>query len=266
MTKIIWLTDLHYVAQGHVLGHNPRQRVRAAIDHINAHHADADFCVISGDMVDHADPNDYAQLATDLQRLTMPFYPMVGNHDDRQVFRNTLPLPATTMDGFVQFTVETAVGVIVCLDTQKTGSDAGTLCPARLAWLEDTLATASKPAYLFMHHPPNDLGLPMQDSDKIEDGKALLDLIVGCAGVKHLFIGHVHRAIVGTIRGLPFSTMRATSYQAPAPWHAWDWDSFAPAQEAPNLGVLQIEDSAVTLHYDQFCDWSLGAIGTTPNT
>jgi len=96
-----------------------------------------------------------------------------------------------------------------------------------------------------MHHPPMPLGLPMQDTENMKDGDAFLNLISAYESVKYLFIGHVHRPITGTIRGLPFSTMRSILYQAPAPWPEWNWDTFMPSEEAPNIGILTIAGASV---------------------
>ena len=261
MLKLIWLSDLHFVAEGDVLGHDPRVRVQAAIDFINRHHADSDLCVLSGDLVNRGTLEDYGALAERLSGLNLPVLPMVGNHDDRQLLRAALSLPEDGMADFVQYAVQTAQGMIICLDTQKPGSDGGELCAERRAWLQDVLRThADTPAYLFMHHPPMALGLPMQDVDKLDDGEGVLDLICGHANVRHLFIGHVHRPITGTVKGIPFATMRSVLYQAPAPVPAWDWDSFQPGEEAPNLGVLTIGELGVNLQYVQFCSFDEGVI------
>ncbi len=243
-----------------MLGHDPRLRLRAAIDHINAHHADAEFCVISGDLVNRGSRSDYDGLRDALERLALPYFPMAGNHDNREMLRRVLDVPKSAMAGFVQYEIETTNGIIACLDTQKSGSDAGEFCKARQAWLRDVMARRKgQNLYLFMHHPPMDLGLPMQDTEKMEEGSTFLDLITAEAPVKFLFIGHVHRPISGVIRGLPFSTMRSVLYQAPSPAPAWDWDSFTPAAEAPMMGVVTLSIESVQLHYDQFCDYSVGA-------
>ena len=57
---------------------------------------------------------------------------------------------------------------------------------------------------------------------------------------------------------MPFATMRAVSYQAPAPQPAWTWEQFAPAAEAPNLGVITTAGADVNLQYLQFSDYALG--------
>ncbi len=257
--KLIWLSDPHFVAEGDVLGHDPRVRLQAATGFINQNHADSSFCVISGDMVNRGTVADYDGLAGLLADLKIPVLPMVGNHDDRALFRAALPLPENCMTNFIQYAVPTPEGLIICLDTHKVGSDAGAFCAERLSWLDTVLADAGDtPAYIFMHHPPMKLGLPMQDTENLLDGEAFLDLVARHANVKYLFIGHVHRPITGTVRGIPFATMRSVLYQAPAPVPAWDWDSFAPGQEAPNLGVLTLDALGVNLQYVQFCDYSEG--------
>lgn len=259
MTKIIWLSDPHFTATGTVLGHDPRIRLQAAIEFINTHHSDADYCAISGDLVNRGTSTDYAALTNQLQSLTIPILPMVGNHDDRTLLREHLPLPETALPDFVQYAITTPTERIICLDTQKTGSDAGEFCPERSAWLDKHLTEhAITPTYLFLHHPPKPLGLPMQDADCMENGDAFLDLVNWHRNVKHLFIGHVHRPVTGTLHGIPYATMRSILYQAPAPQPAWTWDTFAPAIEAPQLGILTLNGTDCTLQYTQFCDHKTG--------
>lgn len=254
MLKTIWMSDPHFTHKGNVSGHDPRVRLQAAVEHINQHHRDADFCVISGDMVNRGTKADYNALLSSLDNLGIPFLPMVGNHDDRSIFRSILPVPKSCMAEFIQYSIATQDCIFLCLDTQKSGSDAGEFCDARRAWLQTALQDAGDmPVYIFMHHPPMQLGLPMQDTENMEDGESFLDLLAEYDCVKYLFIGHVHRLITGTVKGIPFTTMRSILYQAPAPQPEWSWDTFAPSEEAPNLGVLRIEESAVNLQFVQFC-------------
>lgn len=263
MLKTIWMSDPHFSQADNVLGHDPRVRLEKAIDHINTIHSDASFCVISGDMVNHGTHADYVALAEQLEDLEIPLLPMVGNHDDRALFRQNFALPNTCMDAFVQYFLSTPDGIIVCLDTQKSGSDAGELCIQRLAWLRNLLENAKdEPVFIFMHHPPMAVGLPMQDSDRLIVGDVFLDLISSFDCVKYLFIGHVHRPISGCIRGVPFSTMRSILYQAPAPKPDWNWETFKPSEEAPNLGVITISNADVNLQYEQFCRFEDGIVDT----
>lgn len=261
MFKAVWMSDLHFTWNDDVLGHDPRIRLRRAIRHINDTHSDAHICVISGDMVNRGTMQDYQALRQELDTLAVPYAPMVGNHDDCRALRETLPLPDTCMADFVQYCIETPEGILACLDTQRAGSDAGEFCKARSDWLR-RIATqyGDLPLFLFLHHPPMALGLPMQDSENMVNGADFLNMITQIPSVRYMFIGHVHRPISGTIKGIGYSTMRSVLYQAPAPRPAWNWDSFAPAEEAPNIGIITITDGDVNLQYEQFCTYETGTL------
>jgi len=253
MQKIVWMTDLHYVRNGKVEGVDVRQRLTDALDYVNELYSDAAFCVISGDMVQEETPKNYQALQAQLNDLRLPCLPMVGNHDDREMMKAALDVPDDCLEGFVQYSVQIDQGVILCLDTQKVGSAAGELCPARLSWIRNALEVArDKPVYIFMHHPPMALDLPAQDEIRLDQGEAFLDMIAGYPNVRHLFIGHVHRAVSGVVRGIPYATMKAVSFHAPAPRPDWDWDGFTHADEPANLGVITLRQSGVNLHYLQF--------------
>lgn len=252
MSKVIWMSDPHFVAKGEVLGHDPRARLAAAIAHVNSHHRDAACCVISGDMVNRGTEADYLGLQALLAGLCMPVCPMVGNHDDRALLRAALPVPDSAMGAFVQYERDAGDTRLILLDTQNTGADAGAFCTDRRQWLSAVLARdPDRPAILFLHHPPMALGLPMQDADRMEDGEEFLDLLAEHGNVRFMCIGHVHRPIAGNIRGIPFATMRSLLYQAPAPRPAWDWDSFEPAQETPQMGVLSLSGGDVTVQFEE---------------
>lgn len=73
-------------------------------------------------------------------------------------------------------------------------------------------------------------------------------------------MGHIHRPCSGVMHAIPYATLGAVSFQAPAPRSAWTWDRFEQAQEAPRLGVIVIviENGNVTIQYLQSCDVTHG--------
>mgnify|MGYP005989001347 CR=1 FL=1 len=92
----------------------------------------------------------------------------------------------------------------------------------------------------------------------LENADAFLDLIACHGNVRHLFMGHVHRPTSGAVRGIPFATLGSLAFQAPQPRPAWDWDTFEAPREAPQYGVVLIEDGNVVVQYTQFCEFGVG--------
>lgn len=254
MAKFVWLSDFHFTAGGLVSGHDPRVRAKAAVDIVNAHHTDAEAVIITGDLVNRRAAEDYIALKSYLDELRLPVYLIPGNHDDRELMRRVFGLDGA----FIQHDLRSADARLLCVDTLKPGESGGAYCRERRDWLTASLTEDSSPTYLFMHHPPMRLGLPMQDQDMMEDGEAFLDLISAFPHVRHMFIGHVHRPISGAVRNIPFATNRAVLYQAPAPWPDWDWNSFAPPAEPPGLGVIDIVGDQAVLHHAQLCPFEQG--------
>lgn len=259
MTKLIWMTDPHFQNQGTIAGLNPRARLEAALTHANTHHGDAAGIVLSGDLVGDDIDGDYRAMAAHLARSALRVYPMMGNNDDRAGMRSHLDLPPGTMPDFVQYQLDLPGAVILCLDTHVVGSHAGALCAARLDWLAARLADAGDtPVTVFMHHPPLALGLPMQDEIMLQDADPFLDIAARAGNLRQLCIGHVHRPTTGSIRGIPFATLGALSFQAPPPRPDWTWDSFVPPKEAPQYGVIHLGADSTVVQYTQFCPYETG--------
>ncbi|SLN50983.1 3',5'-cyclic adenosine monophosphate phosphodiesterase CpdA [Roseovarius albus] len=252
-TRILWLSDLHFDLQNLVLGHDPIARLNAAIEFITQHYADAALCMITGDMVETATVENYTAVRTALDALPMPWLPMAGNHDKRTLFLQYMPLPDSAQSGFAQYTVDLPNLRLICLDSLKTGADSGELCAERLRWLKGILERTDTPCAVALHHPPVPLDLPMLDPDRLEDSENLMQILAQYPMVKHVFCGHVHRPVTGCFNGLPYTSIRSVLYQAPPPMPAWDWDSFNPAPEAPDLGVIDIRSEGLNIQFTPFC-------------
>ncbi len=251
--KLIWLSDLHFQLSGPLMGIDTVACVDSALEHINRYYADADLCVLSGDLVDKASKADYEALRSRLNSLKMPWFPMVGNHDDRELFVKFMPLPDNAMEHFVQYVLPSPTHDIICLDTLRDGLNDGEVCGERMNWLTTQIEAADgKPVYLFMHHPPMLLDLPMQDFESFVDRERFIEVLSGYANVKHIFAGHVHRAVCGQHAGIPFTTMKSVSVQAPAPYPAWTWETFEPANEAPTYGAVAINGDSVNIQFIEF--------------
>ena len=85
--KIIQITDTHLMPRGTNLhGLNPCERLEACIASINEFHADAEMCIITGDLTDQGHPEAFHDLREILQQLPMPYHLLIGNHDHRKIF------------------------------------------------------------------------------------------------------------------------------------------------------------------------------------
>lgn len=253
--KIIWLTDPHILADGKtLLGHDTQLRLRTAVDYVTQYHADADCCVLSGDLTDHGDAESYRVVREILSSCPVKTFAIPGNHDNRAVMRQELAFPENLQAGFIQYAIVKDGQRIIFLDSLQENHAEGILCAQRLSWLDSELALHKElPTLVFCHHPPAKLHLPMMDQEHTQYGEKLLDRLCAAPNVKHLFFGHVHRPVSGSFRGLGFSALQSTAIQAPLPYPAWDWDSFSPAEEAPAIGIIHTSPESVVVHYHTFC-------------
>lgn len=246
--KIIHLTDLHLSAPGvPVWGLDAHDRAGRVLDDIANRHGDALFCVISGDLANDTDPLAYRWLAGRLAGFPLPTVLMTGNHDDRAAMRAELPGLMDDGNGFVQGVRETAAGTFLFLDTHKHPTiTSGQYCEARQSWLRARLDEASgRPVWIFMHHPPFDIGIPRMDRIRLEEADAFGE-IVAAHDIRHIFFGHVHRPIYVNWRGIPCTALPGTCHQIPL----IETSPGAFSDEPPMYGVVLIGDEGIVVDMD----------------
>lgn len=257
MTKLIHITDTHFVEAGRLLyGLDPQARLAAAVDDINRNHPDAAAVVITGDLAHWGEAVAYQALREVLDDLIPPYIPLLGNHDDRAVFRSTFPEAPADEAGFVQGYLDLAEGRLLFLDTNQPGTHAGWYCDQRQAWLQEQLAAAGeRPLYLFMHHPPFEIGLAPMDRIGLMQRDAVAALVrPHRQKVRHVFFGHVHRPIVGSWMGVPFSTIRATNHQVWLDFRADDLAAVPGSHEPPAYAVVMLRGEDVVIHFHDYLD------------
>jgi Icc protein len=252
--KLLQITDTHLVAPGEQLyGLDPYARMEACVADIRANHADAEFCVITGDLAHRGERAAYEGMLRLLERLPMPWYPLLGNHDLRAPYDAVFKASPRDENGFVQAVIRNAKGHFIFLDTLSEGENGGRYCSARQAWLASRLEEArDQPVYLFMHHPPFGIGIPCLDRIALQDPEDFAALLQGYGNIRHLFYGHVHRPVCGSWRGIPCSTMRGLNHQVP-----FDLRTVSPvpkSHEPPAYAVVFIEDDQVIVHFHDFLD------------
>lgn len=260
--KILQVTDLHITKPGFGLyGLDPRARVEAAVADINEHHSDAALCLFTGDLTDNGAPEAFAVLRDVLADLSVPYRLLLGNHDHRDNFRAVFPEAACDPSGFVQSRETLADKELLLLDTHELGHSEGIYCEQRCAWLRETLtACGEKPVYIFMHHPPFDVGMPCMDRIKLADDQAFKAAIAGSGNIRHIFFGHLHRPVSGAWQGIPFSGVRSTAHQLPLDLALHS--NVLYSTSAPQYAVILIEDGQTTVHLNDYLTDDLLPTGT----
>ena len=254
--KVIHLTDPHLVPPDKVLwGLDACKRFDRCLSDIERWHSDADFCVISGDLTDKAEPEAYQWLKERLGRFGLKTFLMVGNHDGRAAFQAAFPDHPSDDEGFVQHAFNTEHGVILLLDTHKGGGvSEGQYCSARHDWLSAELKRAGdRPVYIFMHHPPFNIGIPYMDRIKLEEPEAFADTLKSHTNVRHIFFGHVHRTVYVNWQGISCTSLPGTNHQIPLVRDSVGTDY---SQEPTGYGVVLIEKDQVIVHSDACLDRS----------
>ncbi|MEM7123988.1 MAG: phosphodiesterase [Pseudomonadota bacterium] len=255
--KLIHVTDPHLVAPAETLyGLDPEQRFAAFVDSVNAQNADADLCVITGDLADLGESAAYEALRHHLDRLAVPWRLLIGNHDHRQLFLKAFPETPIDDAGFVQDVLSVGEHTLLLLDTNEPGIAAGRYCERRCRWLADQLAKSDGPVMIAMHHPPFDVGIPRLDQIGLQDQTAFANIVLPhAARIRHIFFGHVHRPVSGSWHGIPFSTLRATAHQTVL--HFDKRETIPGCHEPPAYAVVLIGHDAIIVHSHDYMDQSM---------
>lgn len=221
-----------------------------AIEALNRLDPRPDMVVISGDLTDFGRAHEYAHLRSMLDALTMPYYLMIGNHDDREALISTFPehdyLRQTPT--FVQYAIEEHPVRILALDTVVPGHSHGALCAVRIQWLADRLAEQpGRPTVIAMHHPPFVTGIDHMDAIGLREGaQALADLVNQYSNIERIICGHVHRTIFRRFAGTIASICPSAAHQV-----ALDLRSGGPSafvMEPPGFHLHTWRDGALVTH------------------
>lgn len=190
--------------------------LRRCIEHIGKLPQTPDALVITGDLVDFGRTDEYAHLRELLQPLSMPFYLVPGNHDDRQSLQAAFPEHAylRQMDDFIQYVVDVGPLRIIALDTVIPGHSGGELCTRRLEWLATRLDEAPRrPTVIAMHHPPFDTGIGHMDEIGFANPADLESIVRRHPQIERVVCGHLHRPIHARFGGTIASTCKSTAHQ-----------------------------------------------------
>jgi 3',5'-cyclic-AMP phosphodiesterase len=238
--RIAQVSDLHIkppgaLAYGRVDTAKALERCVAAL---NAFEPAPDFVVISGDLADTPNAEEYDYLKRLLLPLKLPFAGIPGNHDSRELMRAAFPSATYAFpSGTLNQKIDVGELDLLLLDSSVPGNPHGELEASTLQWLDSALASsAGRPALLFLHHPPFIAGIWHMDRQSLRNADELASIVRRHPRVQIVASGHIHRATLAMFAGVPCTI-------CPAPNHAVDLD--LAKLRAPSF---RIEPPAFHLH------------------
>ncbi len=250
--KFLHFTDIHLTPSGETIrDRDPAQSFAAALNHAAAHHPDADFAVITGDLANWGETAAYAVLRDQIAAAPWPVRLVLGNHDNRDRFLEVFPDHPRDANGFVQYVFDSVQGPMIVLDTVEPGTHAGRLCDRRLGWLAERLSEIDRPAMLFMHHHPVPSHLPAMDVIGLMEAQPFRDLVgAQRERIRHIFFGHCHLVLTGSLAGVPVTSLRGTNHQG---WPDFADPKLLTGSDLPGMyGVVFVEADHVIAHAIDF--------------
>jgi 3',5'-cyclic-AMP phosphodiesterase len=219
--RVAQISDLHIkppgtLAYGRV---DTAKALERCVTAFNAFAPAPDFVVISGDLADTPNTEEYDYLKRLLAPLKLPFAGIPGNHDSRELMRAAFPNAAYARpSGALDQKIEVGPLDLLMLDSSVPGKPHGVLEAPTLQWLDETLSSSpERPALLFLHHPPFIAGIWHMDRQNLHNADDLAAIVRRHPRVQIVATGHVHRATLTMFAGRPCTI-------CPAPNHAVDLD------------------------------------------
>ena len=168
--------------------------------------------VITGDLSDWGDRDDYEWLRAGSTSFPVPVRLCIGNHDRRATFLSVFPEYAEA-DGFAQGVHDTAAGRCLFLDTTEPRDPCRTLCTrGSIGWRRGCPNIAG-PFLLFMHHNPMPTHLGPMDQIRLLDDAAFRQIVGRHRDkIRHIFFGHCHLPLGGSVAGIPATSLRGTNH------------------------------------------------------
>lgn len=211
-----------------------------------------DLIILSGDLVNDADPAQYEHLADLLAGTELPLLLVAGNHDDRDAVRaiasttNGALTPLPSVHGELEYDIVLPDGGprFLVVDTVRADSHSGLLTSERLDALDQQLSTGAQ-TVVVQHHPPFISGIDFMDHYGLEGGAEELDVIARHRNVLAVLTGHLHRYAVHIRSGVTVITSPSSAAQV-----ALDLSGGGTSytEEPGSILLHRFDDAGVTSH------------------
>jgi Icc protein len=207
--EIIQLTDQHLGREGEdTYGIDVRANFLKALHIIEEQQPDC--LVLTGDMC-YRDPEReiYIWAKQQLDKLSVPFEIISGNHDDPVMMADVFGLNEVLKQDGIYYTKEIAGEPILFLETSPAE-----IFPAQLDWLGQQLAGFKQDLIIFMHHPPMLCDVPFMDiNHAFKNRDEIQEVLFSYPYNLSIFTGHYHVERTMRIRNIEVNITPSTFFQ-----------------------------------------------------
>lgn len=241
--KIIWFSDLHLRAEANPARERTERRIKACLDDAVRHHPDADLCVISGDIAHGGIEAEYSRFAHFGFDRWPGLHLLPGNHDDP----DRLARLTGHQSRYWPKSIQAGGFDLLFLDSTLPASSGGRIGSDGLDAIDKLCSAPDTQVLVFLHHQPAPTFIPSADTIGLADQPELAALLARHQGkVAHMFFGHCHLPISGSLHGTGFTGLPATAIQQ-FPNFA-DARFIAAPEMPPAYGVILAQPGSIAVH------------------
>lgn len=240
---IAQLTDTHIRPEGRLAYRkvDTAAFLEKAVQHLRDLPLPLNAVILTGDLVDFGTDEEYGRLLRLLEPISVPIYPIPGNHDVRNAMRRAFAGRADLPEeDDVSYVAECGPLRLVMVDSMMAGYPHGEMTDARLEWLDAALsAEPDRPALIALHHPPFITGIRHMDVQNCRNWEGFERVLLRHPQVLSIVCGHIHRTVFTTFAGRTVSI-------GPSPAHAVDLNL-----DPDGIPSFRMEPPGIHLHWWQ---------------
>lgn len=178
--------------------------------------------LVTGDLIHLRQKKHYEACFAELNKLKMPYFTIVGNHDEPNQLKEALAMycpahPKSEMKDYLQYVVDDYPVRIIALDTYAEKHPNGILNDEKLEWLREKLEDNpdKKPVLLMIHQFTLKTKLSFFDSYAEEWFGKFNELVARHEDtIKLIACGHLHNSLIGSVGKIPMISTFSTNWQA----------------------------------------------------
>lgn len=190
--SILQITDLHLLAESgkSMGGVDTEKSFCQLIEYAFNQHQSFDLILVTGDLAQTPCQFSYQRIAQELEKYQTKAVCLPGNHDDFALMQKLIQSETVNCNKLTQL----RQWQIICLNSQKKGSEGGLLDASELEFLSSTLDKyADINTLIAVHHNSLPTHSRWLDTMMIENSDELFLLLSQYPQVKAITCGHIHQ-------------------------------------------------------------------------